>query len=290
MPVYFSVRAVEFQPTPAGVNIRAWTDIPCHLFVRLSRKKPWIHKKPSLRRGVAFAEDVRFCFTVYEDNEQSESGDTLIHNWSKTDWPPCTTKYLYFWGYVSGAVSVSSTAFFNYHHPVPIEPVPSGECYLLTNCAGYGALPQGNEYTWCFVPVEDFSTNHCRLWLADYFGYINEYHLYFRIYSTPSGSNPQDPPLAESEYIGQLPQRPDMQQMDFTFPLIELSTGHRYSFGFLNKYVPYTCWLHRSHSFDKSNCFIIDYYSRVQYSDLSYGNWSYAKQNAQPCHQFFIDP
>ncbi len=116
MPQHISVRDVDFHASTDGVHIYCLTDIACHLVVRLSLKKPWIHKKPSLRRGVAFAEDVRFCFTVYEDNEQNEWGDTLEHNWWKPDWPVCTTKYFYFWGYAGGIVAVSTTAIFKYHN------------------------------------------------------------------------------------------------------------------------------------------------------------------------------
>ena len=105
-----------FTPSTAGVRIVTTTDIACHLYCRLSPKKPWIHKKPSLRRGVQFAEDVRFCFTVYEDNEQYEAGDTCEHTWYKTDWPVCQTKYFYFWGTIGIEVSVSTTPFFKYHN------------------------------------------------------------------------------------------------------------------------------------------------------------------------------
>ncbi|MBA7532493.1 hypothetical protein ES705_24719 [subsurface metagenome] len=79
--------------------------------------------QPSIRRGVAFAEDVRFCFTVFEDNEQFESGDTLEHTWWKKNWPVCTTKWLYVWGMRSGETCLSTTAPFKYHNtgeaPVP---------------------------------------------------------------------------------------------------------------------------------------------------------------------------
>ncbi|MBA7551356.1 hypothetical protein ES705_43896 [subsurface metagenome] len=123
MACYISYRDVEFLPSEKGVRIRVWTDIPSHVRVRLSSKEPWIHSKPSLRRGVQFAEDVRFCFTVYEDNEQYEDGDTLVHTFYKGAWPVCTTKYFYFWGTRAGEVCASTSAIFNYHNhgaaPVP---------------------------------------------------------------------------------------------------------------------------------------------------------------------------
>ncbi|MBA7611132.1 hypothetical protein ES703_18351 [subsurface metagenome] len=123
MACHISVRDIDFHPSDTGVRIRVFTDVPSHLFIRLSLIKPLIHKQPSLRRGVAFAEDVRFCFTVFEDNEQNEWGDTVEHTWWKPDWPVCTTKWLYVWGSRSGVVCVSTTAPFQYHND-GVAPVP----------------------------------------------------------------------------------------------------------------------------------------------------------------------
>ena len=123
MACQISVRDVDFSPSSDGVRIRALTDCPSHLFIRLSSRQPWVHKTPELRRGVQFATDIRFCFTVFEDNEQEEAGDTLNHTWWKPNWPVCTTKWLYFWGTRVGEVCVSTTAPFEYHNsgaaPVP---------------------------------------------------------------------------------------------------------------------------------------------------------------------------
>jgi hypothetical protein len=116
VPCHISVRDIEFEPLATSVRIRVTTDVPSHLFVRLSSQTPRIHKTPELRRGVQFATDVRFCFTVFEDNEQLEPGDTVVHTWLKEDWPVCTTKWLYVWGSRSGEVCVSTTAPFKYHN------------------------------------------------------------------------------------------------------------------------------------------------------------------------------
>ncbi len=132
MADHISIRDVQFTPSTEGVRIIVVTDVPCHLYCRLSLKEPWIHKKPSLRRGVQFAEDVRFCFTVYEDNEQHEAGETLLHTFWKPDWPVCTTKWCYFWGTVAGTASVSTSPFFKYHND-GISPVPVPEVMLTFN-------------------------------------------------------------------------------------------------------------------------------------------------------------
>ncbi|MBA7521989.1 hypothetical protein ES705_14101 [subsurface metagenome] len=116
MPCNISFRDIQFSPSSSGVRIRAWTDVPAHLYVRLSSQKPRVHRKPSLRRGVQFAEDVRFCFTVFEDNEQEEAGDTLEHTWNKPAWPFCTIKYLYLFGSIDGEICPSTTAPMSYHN------------------------------------------------------------------------------------------------------------------------------------------------------------------------------
>jgi len=67
-------------------------------------------------------DDVRFCFTVFEDNEQNEWGDTLEHTWWKDNWPACTTKWLYVWGMCAGETCVSTTPPFQYHN-TGIDPV-----------------------------------------------------------------------------------------------------------------------------------------------------------------------
>lgn len=123
MSPHISFRHIDFSPSEKGVRIRVWTDIPCHIWLRLSSQQPWIHKKPSLRRGIQFAEDVRFCFTVYEDNEQFESGDTTLHTFWKENWPICTTKWFYLWGYVSAVLAPSTSPVFKYHND-GVSPVP----------------------------------------------------------------------------------------------------------------------------------------------------------------------
>ena len=109
-----------------GVRIVVTTDVASHIFVRLSLKPPWIHKKPSLRRGLWLNDDVRFCFTVFEDNEQAEDGDTLTHTFWKPDWPACTTKWLYLWGKISGEVCQSTSPIFE-HHNDGLDPIPVPE-------------------------------------------------------------------------------------------------------------------------------------------------------------------
>ncbi|MBA7536023.1 hypothetical protein ES705_28285 [subsurface metagenome] len=121
---FISYRDVEFLPSDDGVRIRVWTDVPAHVWIRLTSQEPNIHKKPVLVRGLPLVDDVRFCFTVYEDNEQYEDGDTLVHTFYKEQWQVCKTKWFYFWGSIASEVCVSTSGIFKYHNdgtaPVPV--------------------------------------------------------------------------------------------------------------------------------------------------------------------------
>ncbi len=135
MACNISVRDIDFNPSSDGVRIQVKTDVPSHLFIRLSLQEPLVHMKPSIRRGVAFAEDVRFCFTVFEDNEQEEPGDTVSHTWWKPSWPVCTTKWLYVWGMRAGETCASTTAPFKYHND-GVAPVPHVALLFLEPWSG----------------------------------------------------------------------------------------------------------------------------------------------------------
>lgn len=127
MTCHISFRDIDFSPSETGVRIRVYTDVPCHLYCRLTTEKPEIHKIPVFRRGIFIQDDIRICFVVYEDNDQYEAGDTLIHTWYKTNWDVCVTKYMYFWGSINGEVCVSTSPIFDYHNtgesPVPVPRV-----------------------------------------------------------------------------------------------------------------------------------------------------------------------
>jgi len=67
-------------------------------------------------------DDIRFCFTVFEDNEQYEAGDTYLHTFWKPNWPFCTTKWCYFFASIAGVYCVSTSPYFEYHND-GIDPV-----------------------------------------------------------------------------------------------------------------------------------------------------------------------
>jgi len=108
-------------------------------------------------------DDVRFCFTVFEDNEQYEAGDTLVHTFWKTAWPVCTTKWSYYFASVGGVFAVSTSPYFEYHNdgidPVPVPPPPptmrvpilGGGIYIPDN-ASTRFNPLHGHHGWPAVP------------------------------------------------------------------------------------------------------------------------------------------
>lgn len=132
MTCHISFQSVTFTPSDTGVRIVVITDVPCHIFCRLTLQNPRIHKKAVLRRGLWLNDDVRFCFTVYEDNEQHEDGDTLIHTFWKENWDICTTKWCYFWGQIGAEIAVSTSPLFKYHND-GVSPVPSPDVMDIFN-------------------------------------------------------------------------------------------------------------------------------------------------------------
>lgn len=122
---HWYLKDLQYEYLDDGFKLTATTDVPCHLYCRMTTTPPRKHALPSYRRGLALQGDIRFCFVVYEDNEQDEAGDTLIHTWYKASWPICETRWFYFVGTMSGAPVVSESPIFKFHFPAPPpEPPP----------------------------------------------------------------------------------------------------------------------------------------------------------------------
>ena len=89
---HWALLDLQYEYLDDGYKLTATTDVPCHLFCRMTTTPPIKRVVPSPRRGIYLQGDVRFCFVLYEDNEQNEAGDTLTHTWLKTAWPICETR------------------------------------------------------------------------------------------------------------------------------------------------------------------------------------------------------
>ena len=141
-----SYRDVTFKDLVGQVEITVITDVPCHLWCRTTLEPPDIHAETVKRRGVIFNTELRFCFVAYEDEEQLEPGDVTTHHFLKPNWPYCTTKYVYFWGYVGGVLSKSSSPIFQHHNTlVPIPHYTVGDVPI-----NYGSATPQNQAVLAF--------------------------------------------------------------------------------------------------------------------------------------------
>jgi hypothetical protein len=120
MTCYISFRDLLFTDSGGGVTVVVITDSPAHLYARISDVEPQIHKKTSYIRGLPLMDDSRFCFVVFNDIEQDESGDTLAHTFTFPDWLYCMTRWIYFWGKKAGEPCVSTSPIFKHHNNVPV--------------------------------------------------------------------------------------------------------------------------------------------------------------------------
>ncbi|MBA7627796.1 hypothetical protein ES703_35265 [subsurface metagenome] len=122
---HWALLDLQYTYLDDGFTLVATTDVPCHLFCRMTTTPPRKHSLPSMRRGLRITGDIRFCFVVYEDNEQAEPGDTLIHTFVKPGWPVGERRWFYFVGKINNTDSPSETAIFEFHFPAPPpEPPP----------------------------------------------------------------------------------------------------------------------------------------------------------------------
>lgn len=114
----------EQARTEAGERITVWTDVPCHLWMRWSLLKPWVHRVGRIRRGLPTLGDYYFCFDVYQDNEQEGPGDAIVHTFLKEPWPYCEKRWFYFHGTIDGKPSPSTSPVFSKHPVAPPAPPP----------------------------------------------------------------------------------------------------------------------------------------------------------------------
>lgn len=253
MTCHFSIRDVTFHASTTGVRIIATTDVACHLWCRLTTHPPRFHKKPSYRRGIWLVNDVRFCFTVFEDNEQYEAGDTLTHTWWKEDWPVCTTKYLYLWGKIAGEACPSTSPLLQYHNdgvdPIPPPPPPEEEWFerYVGVCPGAWTVRLGFWNAQTFTPQvsHDLTRVSLRLYRS---GSDPTEIFYCQIHNTVAGK-PAGAFLGQTSCpLDDLTLQPGESWIHLYFdPLIPLTAGVMYAIvaWTSNNVSPYAYWRYR---------------------------------------------
>lgn len=149
---HWALLDLTWEKVADGFIFTATTDVPCHLYCRMTKTPPVKRKFAAFRRGIYLQGDYRFCFVVYEDNEQEEAGDTLIHTFFKFDWPHCETRWFYFVGTQAETPSVSETAIFKFHFTAP-DPLPHPSYLPLS--IGPFMLTEGTGNRWITYDLSD---------------------------------------------------------------------------------------------------------------------------------------
>ena len=101
---------IDSQPA-----IQLTTSSPAHLFLRHTTTEPVKTLIPKEKRGVHWYYDNKLCFVAYQDCEQDEPGDTLIHTFTCDIFSYCVPVWYYFWGTINGQPSPSNTAILEAH-------------------------------------------------------------------------------------------------------------------------------------------------------------------------------
>lgn len=140
-----------------GYTIKITTDNMCHLYMRRTWTEPLKHPQTEVRRGLSVPIGTRYCFVNFDEQEQEESGDTLIHEFKILDFPVCSTLWYYFIGTKQAEEMPSSSPIFHKHKPPPPKPFyfylnPTGNGYEQS-IRFYGSI--GLHTHWECVRYED---------------------------------------------------------------------------------------------------------------------------------------
>ena len=158
------------------------TDRPVHVWLRWTEKPPLMHLQSLVRRGLGVMKDPYYCFTVYQDIEQNEAGDTLHHTFSWPSWYDCLTRWFLFWGTTGGVKTPTQWGIFSKHYTGP---------------SVHTMLPVANaDYVWVQYPTD--KTNHyllCQQQDTVYeppspehgWGWFEGNFVWTRIYDGPQG-------------------------------------------------------------------------------------------------------
>jgi len=133
-----AILSITQNITEAGYLISIATNVPGHLFLFYTTRKPWKHTTPILRRGVIFKDAIRFCFVDWLQIEQQEAGDTLYHTFLLEPWERCQTRWFTFKSKVFDEWSPSIGPIFTKHRG---EYVPPFTFILIEQWSQYAPPP-----------------------------------------------------------------------------------------------------------------------------------------------------
>lgn len=255
-----------------GFIITTRTDVACHQWLRHTLKPPWSHPKPVLIRGIFMYNDARFCFVAYDDLEQDEPGDTIVHTFTWPGWTHCQTRYFYFWATKDAWWSPSTSPIFKKHYstPPPMVKVEYHEA-PLDDAAG---LAYGYFHAQSFTPQEDFECTRLSLPLRRRFANTDGiWHIQIR---TNDDWHPSQTVIWETIMnVGAMPIHPDWAWFHFSVPALPLLTGVPYWIVCFR--TDWTLWWSYPHIMgDPGNLYPRGEYL---YSSLSAGPWQGHAEN-----------
>jgi len=152
---------ITYATSLDGLVIKVATNVPCHMYMYWTREPPQKHTVPRLRRGLHFSDTLRHCFVAWEENEQIEPGDTLLHTFIKPNWPVCETRWFVFRATIQGVWSTSISPIFEKHRTEVIVPLTFGPVIAYQN----NRTVTGYNIYW--APCHDAPLGNVEVWHAD---------------------------------------------------------------------------------------------------------------------------
>lgn len=135
------------------------------MFLRWTAIEPVYHVHPKMRRGLAVNSDGKYCFVEYQDLEQNEEGDTLVHTFDFPGWYACLWRWWYFWATAAELPTPSNTPMYKAHgfdyRPPPFYITSLGILDDPTVLIGDVKLDEGNGITiGPFLPFNTLIISH----------------------------------------------------------------------------------------------------------------------------------
>lgn len=227
----FSIRSIEQVRLEAGYEITLLTDVPCHLWLRWTNLEPWTHPRSITRRGLTILKDPYYCFDVYNDLEQEEPLDTIVHTFTWLDWEVCFTRWFYFHGNIDQKAVASTSCLFKKHFPAPGEEGLLYEYWKGTWSASIVWFDA--RHGACFQLGYPFKLTKIGVRLTVSPGHGDESVAWFimEIRDTPVANNALPAYIDVAWLLNTgLPQWPNMGWRYFTFSQIPMEAWHTYSY------------------------------------------------------------
>ena len=204
------------------------TDIPCHLFIRVSDKPPWKQAGTHYKRGVVFHHAPNVYFAWHFEEEQQEPGDTTQHTFQFYFNFSCQTLWWYAYGTVDGKDSPSISPFYHQHY---LEPTYTPACLYNIEPGEYRNILENHRHARPFKPLRDYICNKLTLDLSfQPDGTIQPCpYVTFGIYEADANGFPLGYPLRSQKIYIAIPTYPLWDTFTAYFTDLTLFAAHNYT-------------------------------------------------------------